>query len=203
MSEWIVKLLEQWDTVKAAPIPFTIAIIIAAAIIWVAVEWSYRGILGSKNAQIELQDRQLADYRDKLKGASPEEAKAKIDALESTIRTTIGSRWKPLTQDESARLTAAVAPLPKRRIQVMYGNQLGKDLAQSIADAFTKAGWTEVIFSEGGGLGIGVSTGRGNGMALTLKRAIETATKFKVASFGPDEPDVPSIVFVGVGINPD
>jgi hypothetical protein len=70
------------------------------------------------------------------------------------------------------------------------------------ADAFTKAGWIEVIFSEGGGLGIGVSTGRGNGMALTLKRAIEASTKFKVASFGPDEPDNPGIVFVGVGTNP-
>jgi hypothetical protein len=39
-------------------------------------------------------------------------------------------------------------------------------------------------------------------MALTLKRAIEASTKFKVASFGPDEPDNPGIVFVGVGTNP-
>jgi hypothetical protein len=38
-------------------------------------------------------------------------------------------------------------------------------------------------------------------MALTLKRAIEASTKFKVASFGPDEPDNPGIVFVGVGTN--
>src|SRR5258708_27284477 len=33
----------------------------------------------SKNSQIELQDRQLADYRDKLTAATPEEAKPKID----------------------------------------------------------------------------------------------------------------------------
>lgn len=203
MPEWIVKLFEQWAAVTAAPIPFTIAIVIAATVIWFVIGWIYGGVVASKNAQIELQDRQLADYRDKLKGATPDEAKAKIDALERTIGLTIGSQWKPLTQDESARLTAAVAPLPKRRIQVMYVNQLGKDLAHSIADAFAKAGWIEVIFSEGGGLGIGVSTGRGNGMALTLKRAIEASTKFKVASFGPEEPDNPGIVFVGVGTNPD
>jgi len=70
----------------------------------------------SKNAQIELLDRQLVDYRDKLKGASPDEARAKIDALESTIRLMIGSKWKPLTKEESDRLRTAVASLPKRRI---------------------------------------------------------------------------------------
>ena len=58
----------------------------------------------------------------------------------------------------------------------------------------------EVVFSEGGGLGEGIATGRGDGMALTLKAAIESATKFKVSSFGPTEADCPGIVFVAVGI---
>jgi hypothetical protein len=58
-------------------------------------------------------------------------------------------------------------------------------------------------FSEGGGLGVGVSTGRGNGMAFDLKRAIESATRLKVGSIGENEKDTPGIVFVSVGINPD
>ncbi len=202
MSSW-KEVLEQCAVIANAPIPFAVLVIVVAGLIWAATNWSYSSVLASKNAQIELQDRQLADYKQKLGGATPEEAKAKIDALEKTIHLTIGSRWQPLTQTESDRLTAAVAPLPKRRIQVMYANQLGKDLAQSIADAFTKAGWTEVIFSEGGGLGIGIGTGRGNGMALTVKQAIESSTKFKVSSFGPDETDSPGFAFVSVGINPD
>ncbi len=85
----------------------------------------------------------------------------------------------------------------------MYSNYLGIDLAQSIADAFKAGGWDDLNFSEGGGLGTGVSTGRGNGMAMTLKKAIESTTKFKVASFGPDEPDREGSVFVAVGINPN
>ena len=63
MADWTVKLLEQWAVVTAAPIPFA-----AAAVICLVVGWSYRGVL-SKNAQIELQDRRLSDYRDKLKGS--------------------------------------------------------------------------------------------------------------------------------------
>jgi hypothetical protein len=55
MPDWIVTLLEQWAVVTAAPIPFAIAIVGAAAVIWLAIGWSYRDIL-SKNAQIELQD---------------------------------------------------------------------------------------------------------------------------------------------------
>jgi putative effector of murein hydrolase LrgA (UPF0299 family) len=62
MADWTVKLLEQWAVVTAAPIPFAIAIVAAAAVICLVVGWSYRGIL-SKNAQIELQDRRLSDYR--------------------------------------------------------------------------------------------------------------------------------------------
>ena len=45
--------------VTAAPIPFAIAIVVAA-VICLVIGWSYHGVL-SKNAQIELQDRQLPD----------------------------------------------------------------------------------------------------------------------------------------------
>ncbi len=85
MPDWLVKLLEQWAVVTAAPIPFAIAVVIVGAVIWFAIGWSYSGVLNSKNAQIELQDRQLADYRDKLGGATPTEAKARIDALEKRL----------------------------------------------------------------------------------------------------------------------
>lgn len=82
-----------------------IVVVIALTVIWIVINWSCGGILSSnyKNAQIELQDRQLVDYR-------------AIDALESTIRLTIGSKWKPLTKEESDPLRTAVASLPKRRI---------------------------------------------------------------------------------------
>jgi hypothetical protein len=200
MPQWMQDLTAGWPMIRANLPTFFVIVVLIAGAVWIVVNWSYSGVLASKNSQIELQDRQLADYRDKLKGATPEEAKAKIDALEDKVRNTIGDRWDILTKDEFSKLVELVAPLPKRRIQVMYVNYLGKDLARSFADAFEKAGWPEVVFSEGGGLGEGIGTGRGDGMALTLKAAIESATKFKVSSFGPTEADSPGIVFVAVGI---
>lgn len=195
------ELFAQWEFVKNAPIPFLVALFIAAGLIWWLLNWGYGTILRHKQSQIGLLESELSNYREKLKGASPEEAKAKIESLEQTVNAVIGKKWNPLTKAELTKLSQAVASLPKRRIQVMYANQLGKELARSIADAFEAAGWTDLHFSEGGGLGIGIGTGRGNGMAFELKKAIEDATSFKVESFGPTEPDIPGIVFVSVGIN--
>jgi hypothetical protein len=123
MPDWIAKLLEQWAVVTAAPIPFAIAIVGGAAVIWLAIGLAYRGVL-SKNAQIDFQD--LSAHLDKLTGAPPEEAKAKIDDLERMVASTIGSRWEPLNEVEIAALSAKLTDIPKIRVQIMYENALGR-----------------------------------------------------------------------------
>ena len=204
MFDWLIKFPEQWEVIARAPVPFFVALTVVGAIIWAVLSYSYSTRVTNLELEIALVTRQRDDYRDKLGGASPDQAKSKIDELERRVKETIGSRWEPLSKEEAARLSAAVANLEKRRIQIMFANQLGKNLARSIADAFENAGWRDVHFSEGGGLEIGISTGRGDGLALKLKDAIEESTRFKnVRSFGPTEPDEKSGLFVGVGINPD
>ena len=42
MPDWIAKLLQEWPLVAAAPIPFAIAFVSIAAVISLAVGWSYR-----------------------------------------------------------------------------------------------------------------------------------------------------------------
>jgi hypothetical protein len=130
MPQWMQDLFAGWPMIRANLPTFLVILVLMVGVVWVVVNWSYSGVLASKSAQIELQDGQLADYRDKLKGATPEEAKAKIDALEDKVRNTIGDRWEVLTKDEFDKLVGVVAPLSKRRIQVMYVNYLGKDLAR-------------------------------------------------------------------------
>jgi hypothetical protein len=195
-------LQQEWPTLSAAPWSAVIIAVISWSVGFGCAKLFYGGTLSTLRERLQL-------YQDRLQGASPDEAKAKIEDLQRTIqdlqgtvKSTIGAKWEPLTNDEIISLSANVNALEKRRIQIMYGNQLGKDMAQSISDAFTKAGWP-VIFCEGGGLGIGVSTGPGNGMAYILKQAIEATTKLKVALVRPEEPDIPDIVFVAVGINPN
>jgi hypothetical protein len=202
VPEWVIKLLEQWAVVKAAPIPFAVVIVIVGAVLWLAIGWSYNAVLNSKNAQIELQDRQLADYREKLGGASPSEAKAELDALKEKVRNTIGDKWTPLMSSELAALKDRLATAPKKiRVQIMYENYLGKDLAQSFLDAFKQAGWMDAWLGPGGSLGYGITTGQGSETALQVKTAIESTSKLKVEILREDQPEWPGLVFLAVGIN--
>lgn len=84
MPSW-KDILEQVAVIRTAPIPFGMVTIAIFGIVWVAVNWSYSSVLASKSSQIELLDRQIADYKDKLNGASPSDAKAQIDALEARV----------------------------------------------------------------------------------------------------------------------
>jgi hypothetical protein len=77
VPQWMQDFTSGWPMIRANLPTFFVILVLMIGTVWV--------VLASKNGQLELQDRQLADYRDKLKGATPEEAKAKIDAPERTL----------------------------------------------------------------------------------------------------------------------
>jgi hypothetical protein len=52
-----------------------------------------------------------------------------LTALNEILGVTVGKPWDPLTPQEIADLSAKLHALPKRRVQLMYLNQLGKPLA--------------------------------------------------------------------------
>lgn len=197
----LVKLLEQWAVVTAAPIPFVIAIAIASGIIWLAVGWSYSSVLSGKTAQIELQDRQLADYREKLKGATPEQAKDKIESLEHTIKSIAGTPWQPLTPTQVSALVSKLKTIKKSRASIMYENAFGKALAQTIFDAFKEAGWESSEFTQGSGIGEGIVVGWSS-RAVEIKTALESTAKLRVWA-KDTEKEITDLVIVGVGLNVD
>jgi hypothetical protein len=194
MPDWIAKLLQAWALVPAVPIPFAIAFVSIAAAISLAVVWSYRGVL-SKRA-----DRRLSNHGDGPGRATAE--KENTDALERMVASTIGSRWTPLNEAEIAALSTRLTDIPKIRVQIMYENALGKELAQSFYEAFKLAEWGGAALGIGSGLGHGVTIGQGSGTAtIALKSAIETTSQVKVAIVRPDQPQWPGVVFLAVGIN--
>jgi hypothetical protein len=81
-------LVDGWPMILAYPKTFLAITIAIFVVTWFLISWFYSRVLASKNAQIELQDRQLSDYREKLKVATPDEAKAKIQALQERVHDT-------------------------------------------------------------------------------------------------------------------
>jgi hypothetical protein len=81
MPDWD-KILAQVAAVRDAPIPFLVALLIVSVLIWWAISWSYSAILSGKNTQIETQDRQLSDYKEKFSGITLDEARAAISLIQ-------------------------------------------------------------------------------------------------------------------------
>jgi len=118
------------------------------------------------------------------------------------LALTIGARWTPLNEAEIAALSTRLTDIPKIRVQIMYENALGKDLAQSFYEAFKLAEWGGAALGIGSGLGHGVTIGQGSGTAtIALKSAIEATSRLKVEIVRPDQPQWPGVIFLAVGVN--
>jgi len=73
-------------TIKAAPISFCIAVAALGGVVWTTLDWADSARLKNKDEEIGLLVRQRDEYKDKLGGASPDQAKARIDALEARLK---------------------------------------------------------------------------------------------------------------------
>ena len=194
MPERLAELLQEWAGAAGVPVPFAVALVGIAAAILLAVGWSCRRALRKRA------ERRRSDHRDRPGRATAEEENT--DVLERMVALTIGSRWTPLNEAEITALSARLTDIPKIRVQIMYENALGKELAQSFYEAFKLAEWGGAALGIGSGLGHGVTIGQGSGTAtIALKSAIEATSQVKVAIVRPDQPQWPGVVFLAVGIN--
>ena len=93
MFEWVwTSIAREWLAVTSAPFLYVAASSAICTIVWIISRWHYSGVIATKDAQIsslshtiDFVERQRDDYKEKLNGATPEEAKAKIADLERRI----------------------------------------------------------------------------------------------------------------------
>lgn len=126
MPDLFGRIAQEWPVIAAAPVTFVGAVSAAALIIWLALKWSYQSVLDGKNgeiaskaSEIALLQRQRDDYRDKLSGASPDEAKAKIDDLERRLLLLEPRRLATEQREAISRVLGTFAG-PPSVVQVAY-----------------------------------------------------------------------------------
>jgi hypothetical protein len=85
MEPIIKYVVGEMRVIAKAPATFFVALLVLGAAIWWAMDWRYGRHLSTKDGEISLLTRQRDDYKDKLGGASPDEAKARIDTLEKQL----------------------------------------------------------------------------------------------------------------------
>ncbi len=74
--------------IKAAPKSFATVAVIMTAVIWAAINWSYSAVLSGRDSQIAALRDQIADYVEKLKGQSPDQAEGQIETLRDQLKET-------------------------------------------------------------------------------------------------------------------
>jgi hypothetical protein len=158
-------VLGEFKTLRAAPTSFFAITLGVSAVVWIAMDWRYAGIvanrdgiIASRDAAIRLIEIQRDDYKDKLGGASPDQAKSRMDALEkantnlSARLSTISKRLKPiypLEDEEKERLIQLLSEVPKNsrfRVDIFWPQLNGNPRnAYVVAEAFSSAQWDVTV----------------------------------------------------------
>jgi hypothetical protein len=142
VSEFFEKLQKEWAVIRGAPWSFFTAVAIIAGAIWFFLSGINRSTLSAKDATIETLKAQNDSYKGKLSGATPEEAKARIDALEARISRVEPRQLSP----EQKKIITENALLPAG---ACYALSIESDMhcidcseyAEEFSDIFSKAHW--------------------------------------------------------------
>jgi hypothetical protein len=111
MGSFIQHVLRELKVIRGAPIAFFGAIAVLAVGIWLAMNWGYGRVIDNRDAEISYIRTQRDDYKDKLSGASPDQAAQRIAALEAKVKDIEPKPQRHLTDEQKAKLIAALKPM--------------------------------------------------------------------------------------------
>ena len=117
----IVRIRDIWEFLGIAA-SICGAVVVA---IWFAIRWVYAAVLRHKDAEIASLKTLLNGYKDKLDGATPEEAQARIAELERAVRAL---KPRSLTREQ---MTAIKERLQQTLPEIQVAVALARDSSAS------------------------------------------------------------------------
>ena len=133
-EQFVQYVLGEVRLIAEAPLVFGAAVLFLGAIIWVALRWRYSGI-------IEHRNRIIALYKARLNGATPDQAKAKIDSLEGQVASLKNREWPKLTSAAVTDFESILASQGSHVVSVLPQDKDLVFLARDLVDAFKRIGW--------------------------------------------------------------
>ena len=79
-------MLGELRVIRGAPVSFFSALLVVGGANWWAMDWRYGGIVANRDAELASAKAVRDEYKEKLQGATPDQAKARIDTLEARIK---------------------------------------------------------------------------------------------------------------------
>jgi len=105
-EQFVQNVLGEVHLIAEAPLVFGAAVFFLGAIIWAMLRWRY-------SAMIEQRNRIIALYKARLDGATPDQAKAKMDSLEGQVFSLKNREWPklaPAAVTDFERILASQGP---------------------------------------------------------------------------------------------
>jgi hypothetical protein len=133
-EQFLQYVLGEVRLIAEAPLVFGTAVLFLGAIIWAALSWRYSGI-------IEYRNRIIALYKARLNGATPDQAKAKIDSLEAQVVSLKNREWPKLTPAAVTDFERVLASHGSHVVSVLPQDRDSVFLARDLVDAFKRIGW--------------------------------------------------------------
>src|SRR5215468_10004318 len=134
LEQFIQYLQSEVRSIAEAPLVFGAAVLLLGALIWVALRWRYSGI-------IERSSRMIALYKARLNGATPDQAKAKIDSLEVQVVSLKNREWPKLHPAAVTDFETVLASQGPHVVSVLPQDRDSSFLARDLVDAFKRIGW--------------------------------------------------------------
>lgn len=133
-EQFVQYVLGEVQLIAEAPLVFGAAVLFLGVIIWAALRWRYSGI-------IEHRNRIIALYKARLNGATPDQAKAKIDSLEGQVASLKNREWQKLTSAAVTDFESVLASQGPHVVSVLLQDRDSVFLARDLVDAFKRIGW--------------------------------------------------------------
>jgi hypothetical protein len=201
----------EWKVISQAPFTFIIGTLFLSGLAYLAARWRYAGRLETIEERIKFRDDLVADYRQKLQGASPDEARARIDVLEAELRSIANREWPHLTLDATKVIRERLEQFAAPMVTLIVEDRDGRKLANSLEKLFKELNWPVQYDSLMGHFPNGIvirsapgTDGSGEEQANALSAAIKAAANISAKVTKTDRSyDGTTRIDIVIGIRPE
>lgn len=195
-ERFIQYVLGEARLIAEAPLVFGAAVLFLGLIIWAALKWRYSRIIEYRNQLIWL-------YEDRLNGATPDQAKAKIDSLEGQVVSLKNREWPKLTPAAVTDFESIIASQGSHAVSVLPQDRDSVFLARDIVDAFNRIGWKAKRETSMNDIPDGLSVWPKDEVARAISNALTMATGAIVTIREHQNLKDEGTYFIGIGYKLD
>jgi hypothetical protein len=175
MSGAIDFFAQEWAVIVEAPATFCVATVVIGTAVYLALRWRYQGQIESLNGLIVLKEAEVNDYKRKLDGATPAEAKERIDRLEQKVDSYRFRSRRSLSPNDLEIFSAVISRERNSSVTLIRDlrSPSANRLCKSLITAFQAGGWaTTDHWNEGKNINAPVVLSVANRENLSAREAV-------------------------------